>query len=71
MYTMFSGCNSLQNIKVSDNFVTTNVSISYNMFYGCTSLIGGNGTTFNSNYTDKTYARIDTNGSPGYFTRGD
>lgn len=41
---------------------------SENMFRGCTSLVGGNGTTFNSSITNRTYARIDKPGTPGYFT---
>lgn len=27
-----------------------------------------NGTTYDSSYTDKTYARVDTVETPGYFT---
>ena len=40
------------------------------MFYNCTSLVGGQGTTWDaSNPTDKTYAHIDGGPSnPGYFT---
>ena len=38
------------------------------MFGDCTRLKGGNGTAYNSSYTDKTYARIDASGTPGYFT---
>ena len=38
------------------------------MFYGCTSLVGGNGTTYSSDHVDKEYARIDADGEPGYFT---
>ena len=39
------------------------------MFTGCTSLIGGANTRYNSAYTDKRYARIDTPPEqPGYFT---
>ena len=39
------------------------------MFYGCTSLVGGKGTIYNSNYVDKTRARIDGGPSnPGYFS---
>ena len=43
---------------------------SSDMFYGCTSLVGGNETTYNSSYTNITYARIDDpeNGEPGYLT---
>ena len=39
-----------------------------NLFYS-TLLVGGLGTTYNSSYVDKTYARIDGGTSrPGYFT---
>ena len=40
------------------------------MFFNCTSLVGGQGTTYNSsNPTDKTYAHIDGGTSnPGYFS---
>lgn len=37
-----------------------NVTASDNMFSGCRNLLGGNGTTYDSAYTDKTYARVDT-----------
>ena len=39
-----------------------------NLFYS-TLLVGGLGTTYNSSYVDKTYARIDGGTRrPGYFT---
>ena len=38
------------------------------MFYNCTRLTGGNGTVYDSEKTDKTYARIDEVGQPGYLT---
>ena len=69
---MFQYCNNLQTIYVSENFVTTAVTNSTSMFGGCSKLMGGAGTAYNSsNPIDKTYARIDdpTNGNPGYFTR--
>ena len=57
-------------IYVSDKFVTNKVTIanSANMFTGATNLVGGNGTKYNSLHVDKTYARIDTASTPGYFT---
>ncbi|MGN1270262.1 MAG: BspA family leucine-rich repeat surface protein, partial [Clostridia bacterium] len=69
MSSMFYTCSSLTTIYASSNFVTTNVTGSSYMFSGCSNLVGGNGTTYNSSYTDKTYARIDKTGSPGYFTQ--
>ena len=71
MVEMFNGDGttmSLNKIYVSDKFVTTNVTDSTNMFKDCNNLVGGNGTVFDSNNIDKTYARIDTSSTPGYFT---
>ncbi|MBR0433023.1 MAG: BspA family leucine-rich repeat surface protein [Bacteroidaceae bacterium] len=70
MSAMFSSCNNLQRIYVGDGWSTAKVGSHELMFQTCTSLVGGNGTAFNSSYTDKTYARIDGfNGLPGYLTR--
>lgn len=64
---MFNSCSKLKTIYVSE-FDTSRVSYSSLMFNNCTSLVGGNGTKYNSSYIDKTYARIDTGDTPGYFT---
>ena len=69
MSGMFIGNSNLKTIYVSDKFVTDNVVNSSGMFLRCTSLIGGNGTIYNSAHDDKEYARIDTPETPGYFTR--
>lgn len=66
---MFDGCENLKKIYASDKFNTSKVEKSSHMFFDCASLIGGNGTTFNSSKTDKEYARIDKPGQPGYFTQ--
>ena len=68
---MFYGCSALQTIYTSaDANWTGNTSDNSNMFYGCTSLRGGQG-YYNSssdmtnssssyaNYYNKTYARVD------------
>ena len=68
MNNMFYNCGSLTTICASPLFVTAAVTESINMFVGCTSLVGGNGTVYNSSYTGDTYARIDAPGTPGYFT---
>ena len=68
MYLMFQGCSKLKTIYASNKFNTSQVSNSDNMFSGCTSLVGGKGTTYNSSHSDKTYARIDSSSTPGYFT---
>ena len=65
---MFENCQNLKTIYASNKFVTDNVAKSPYMFYGSTNLVGGNGTKYNSSYIDKTYARIDTASTPGYFT---
>ena len=65
---MFKGCLVLTTITVGDGFVTSGLTYSTDMFLNCTRLVGGNGTPYSSSYTDKTYARIDTASTPGYFT---
>ena len=69
MFGMFSGMENLETIYVSTKFDVSNVTESSNMFSVDTKLKGGNGTTYNDSYRDKTYARIDTASTPGYFTR--
>ena len=56
MCWMFQGCSSLKTIVVGGEWSTTKVIESAQMFYGCTSLVGGDGTKFNSSYTNKTKA---------------
>ena len=70
MSWMFSSCSYLQTIYVGSGWSTAAVTASSNMFTNCTSLVGGQGTTYNSsNPKDKTYAHIDGGPSnPGYFT---
>ena len=68
MNQMFYYCDVLKTIYASDKFVTDNVTNSTDMFYRNSSLVGGSGTRFKSSYSDKTYARIDKSGTPGYFT---
>ena len=70
MTYMFYYNTNLKTIYASDMFNTNVVTSSTNMFYNTTKLVGGAGTTYNSSYIDKTYARIDGGtSSPGYFTR--
>ena len=72
MFSMFYGCTNLRTIYVGDGWSTASAvreDASYDMFSGCTSLVGGQGTTYNANHVDKTYAHIDGGPSnPGYFT---
>jgi len=71
MYEIFQSCNNLKTIYVSEKFVTEkafNHTYTGTLFNECASLIGGNGTKYNSNNDDQEYARIDTDSTPGYFT---
>ena len=63
--SMFRNCTALVTLIANDWNTTATSS---GMFYGCTSLVGGNGTTYNSSHTDATYAHIDVVDNPGYFT---
>lgn len=68
-HNMFRNCASLKTIYVSPSQDWSVVDDGTNyMFYGCISLVGGNGTTFDSTKANATYARIDAAGTPGYFT---
>ena len=73
---MFDGCGGLTSLYVSEynsetkkGWTTENVTSSSDMFDSCNKLVGGNGTKYNSNYTDATYAVIDTAETPGYLTK--
>ena len=69
MSYMFNGCTNLRTIYVGRGWSTTTVTGSTEMFRNCTSLVGGQGTTYDANHIDKTYAHIDGGPSnPGYFT---
>ena len=69
MSYMFNGCTNLRTIYVGNGWSTAAVTTSTNMFNYCTSLVGGQGTTYDVNYIDKAYAHIDGGPSnPGYFT---
>lgn len=66
MQSMFSGDEKLEKIYVSALWVVADYAD--DMFYGCTSLIGGNGTKYNEGNFDKDYAVIDTKEHSGYLT---
>ena len=72
MKAMFDGCSILTSIYVSSEWTTASVTEGSNMFRYCTNLVGGQGTTYDANHTDYTYAHIDggpNSETPGYFTR--
>ena len=79
MNSAFLGCSELQTIYVgtgwSTNIKEKDKSDKYDwgsggdhVFKGCEKLVGGNGTTYDASHIDYTYARIDKEGEPGYFT---
>lgn len=66
MSYMFYECNSLVTIIVGDNWNTDKVTNSDYMFAACISLVGGDGTIYSADYTDKTKAYA---GPGGYLTK--
>ena len=69
MSGMFQNCFGLKTIYSGDGWSTAAVTSSGSMFYNCTSLVGGMGTTYSSSHTNAAYAHIDGGPSnPGYFT---
>ncbi len=69
MRHMFEYCRNLRTIFVGSGWSTAAVTGSDNMFNGCTSLVGEQGTTYDESHVNKTYARIDGGtGNPGYFS---
>ena len=66
---MFENCSALTQINCNEDWSARSASVgSYHMFSGCEKLIGGNGTTYDSEHTSLTYARPDTPEKKGYFT---
>ena len=66
---IFSGCTSLQTIYVSNRWDISNQPSNMPVFGNNISLVGGNGTRWeSSNPIDKTMAVIDTPSTPGYLT---
>ncbi|MBR4546328.1 MAG: S8 family serine peptidase [Oscillibacter sp.] len=69
MRQMFFQCPSLQTILASDSFSVAKVTDGRDMFKGCTSLRGDNGTVYSDSHTDQTHARLDGgSSSPGYLS---
>ena len=67
--SMFENCPNLQTIYASDNWADCEgIENDNNLFTGCTSLVGGMGTTYNEDNTDISYARVDDLDGHGYFT---
>ena len=69
MSDMFASSANLKTIYVSSEFNADIVTNGDNMFYECFNLVGGAGTTWDSNHTNADYAHIDGGeANPGYFT---
>ena len=67
---MFSYCTNLETIYVSDKWSIASVTRGYDVFKDDTLLVGGAGTTYNSNRVYYAYAVVDdpANNHPGYLT---
>ena len=65
---MFSGCTGLETVLVSEGWTADKNSSSTDMFRGCASLTGGSGTAYDAAFADSSYARIDSEAEPGYFS---
>ena len=73
MQYMFGDCINLRSIFVGNDWTTTSVTKSYEMFYECNNLYGGKGTSPKAfDVYDATYAKIDGGEeNPGYLTEKD
>ena len=70
MWRMFSDCETLKTIYVGDGWNISNVTDSEDMFNNCPNLVGGQGTEYDENHIDASYAHIDGGESnPGYLTK--
>ena len=66
---MFSGCMQLTTILVGRGWVVSTYTSGEAMFLSCEKLVGQNGTTYDFNFTDQTYAHVDGGVSnPGYLS---
>lgn len=69
MVRMFYNCEKLSTIYVGNEWTVPDETDGGLMFYNCTSLVGGSGTTFDAEHIGYTYAHIDGGAeNPGYFT---
>ena len=68
MNYMFQYCGKLKTIYVSTGWQINYECFDYDMFTGCDALVGSNGTKYTENHDHGTYACIDREGTPGYFT---
>ena len=68
---LFGVCSALEFILVDADWTLPKSGLSgMGTFYNCKSIVGGNGTTFNSSKTGYAMMRVDTAGAAGYLTAG-
>ena len=68
MTGMFYDCTELNTIYAGDKWNTERITACKDMFTNCKKIVGGNGTLYDANHTDASYARIDRTDAPGYLT---
>lgn len=69
LYYTFGGCTNLTTIYADTSWALPASGLTgSSCFYNCTSLVGGNGTTYASSRTGYIYMRIDASGQAGYLT---
>ena len=72
MSNMFRGCEKLKTIYVGYEWNQSRAGEHQDMFEGCYAIVGGAGTTYNPQGTDKAFAHVDLGGAnPGYLTLND
>ena len=72
LFYCFAGCSSLTTIYANSTWALRSSGISGSQcFYNCSSLVGGNGTTWSSSNTGYSYMRIDKAGQAGYLPQLD
>lgn len=64
---MFAYCKKLKTIIVDDGWIVQDANCD-GMFSDCFSLVGKYGTKYDKGKTDGQYARVDSDGAPGYLT---
>ena len=69
MVYMFADCDNLERIYCGPEWLAVDTVKGEKMFDGCNNLVGGAGTTYDSNHIDAAYAHIDGGtANPGYLT---
>ena len=67
---MFRSCSALTTIYADADWELPSGMSGSNVFYGCSSLVGGNGTTYSATKVSYKYFVIDSEDAEGYLTAG-